>query len=154
MSEEKPQAHGRGEEDVPKVDVSERGAKLPDGSPQVMDRRLFVKLLVFDCPPGPSSKGAIDLLSREFERSGVSSVIYEDVNAPSGVGVVTFAEDPAHFVTAVRPAIAAAGPLTQRSTFSMLGRTYSQGYEQDLAFWLIDRPKSVMMNPEWKWAVW
>jgi chlorite dismutase len=36
----------------------------------------------------------------------------------------------------------------------MLGRTYSQGYEQDLAFWLIDRPMSVLENRDWPWAVW
>ena len=36
------------EEEIPKIDVSERGAKLADGSPQLLDRRLFVQLLVFD----------------------------------------------------------------------------------------------------------
>jgi chlorite dismutase len=36
----------------------------------------------------------------------------------------------------------------------MLGRTYSTGYEQDLAFWLLERPKQTVQNPAHDWAVW
>jgi chlorite dismutase len=142
------------EEEIPKIDVSERGAKLADGSPQLLDRRLFVQLLVFDCPPGTTADGAIDTLAKELQARGASSVLYADVNAPSGVGVLSYSDRPGDFIEKVRPAVAAAGSLVQRHDFSMLGRTYSQGYEQDLAFWLIDRPKSVMENAEWPWAVW
>jgi hypothetical protein len=142
------------EEEIPKIDVSERGAKLADGSPQLLDRRLFVQLLVFDCPAGTTSDRAIEVLAKELGARGASSVLYADVNAPGGVGVLSYSDNPADFVTKVRPAVAAAGPLEQRHGFSMLGRTYSQGYEQDLAFWLIDRPKGVMENAEWPWAVW
>jgi chlorite dismutase len=37
---------------------------------------------------------------------------------------------------------------------SMLGRTYSTGYESDLAYWLIERPKQTVQNADWPWAVW
>lgn len=36
----------------------------------------------------------------------------------------------------------------------MLGRTYSTGYERDLEFWLVRRPRETVLNPEWPWAVW
>ena len=58
------------EEEIPKIDVSERGAKLADGSPQLLDRRLFVQLLVFDCPAGTSADGAIDTLAKELKAVG------------------------------------------------------------------------------------
>ena len=141
------------EEEIPKVDVSERGAKLPDGSPQVMDRRLFVQLLVFDCQPSIAD-GAIKTLASELASRGADAVIYADVNAPGGIGVLTYSDSPAHFVERVRPAIAHSGALVQRHACTMIGRSYSQGYESDLQFWLIDRPKSVMQNAEWPWAVW
>jgi chlorite dismutase len=141
------------EEEIPKVDVSERGAKLPDGSPQVMDKRLFVQLLVFDCPPGQTD-GIVEKLTGELGSRGARGVIYADVNAPNGIGVLTYSENAADFVEKVRPAIGAAGPLAQRPGWAMLGRSYSQGYENDLQFWLIDRPKSVMENTKWPWAVW
>lgn len=141
------------EEEVPKVDVSERGAKLPDGSPQVMDRRLFVQLCAFDCPPG-GADGIVAKLVTELASRGANGVIYADVNAPNGIGLVTYSERPADFVEKVRPAVAAAGPLVQRHDFTMMGRSYSQGYETDLQFWLIDRPKGVMEDEASPWAVW
>ena len=36
----------------------------------------------------------------------------------------------------------------------MLGRTYSIGYEPDLADVLLHRPRRTVLNPEWTWAVW
>jgi len=41
-----------------------------------------------------------------------------------------------------------------RPELTMIGRTYSSGYEQDLEFWLIDRPQQTVLNPDWDWAVW
>ena len=141
------------EEELPKVDVSERGAKLPDGSPQTMDRRLYVQLLVFDCPPGQTD-GIVSKLAEELGSRGASGVVYADVNAPNGIGVLTYSENAADFVEKVRPAVGASGALVQRPGWAMLGRSYSQGHESDLQFWLIDRPKGVMENAASPWAVW
>lgn len=141
-------------EDIPRIDVSERGAKGADGQPQLLDKRLFVQLLVFDCPSGVRPDKVIETLTSELAARDVRAVIYEDVSAPAGIGVLSFDDDPSVFVRRVRPAVLAAGPLTQRLDFSMLGRTYSQGYEQDLNFWLLDRPRSVLENEAWPWAVW
>lgn len=141
-------------EEVPRVDVNERGAKGPSGEPQVMNQRLFVQLLVFDCAAGTTPAGQIERVAQELSQQQVGSVLYEDANAPRSIGVVTYGTDPALFVRKVRPALNAVGGLEQRIDYTMLGRTYSQGYEDNLQFWLIDRPKSVMENEAWPWAVW
>jgi len=142
------------EEEAHRIDVGERGGKGADGEPQVSNSRLFVQVLVFDCPSGTRPEGVAQTLAGELKQRGVSSVIYDDVNAPAGIGLVTYDEDPSVFVRKVRPAVNAAGPLVQRMDHNMLGRSYSLGYEPDLKHALIDRPKSVMQNPEWPWAIW
>ena len=144
-----------GHEDIPRIDVSERGAKGPDGQPQVMDKRLFVQLMVFECGEGLAPSNVIATLGAELEKRGVGAVLYEDVNAPRSIGVLAYDDDPSVFVRKLRPALEHIGPgLVQRHDFSMLGRTYSLGYEQDLAFWLLERPRKVMEDPSCPWAVW
>lgn len=150
MSESKERA----EEEIPKVEVGERGAKGADGQPQISNRRLFVQLLVFDCEPNTNPDDATKELAASLGRHGARGVVYHDVNAPRGLGVLTYSDDPSHFVMRTRPAIGAVSGLVQRMDHNMLGRSYSQGYEQDLGFWLVDRPMSVMENAAWPWAVW
>ena len=145
---------GGGHEESPRVDVSERGAKGPSGEPQVMNERLFVQLLVFDVALGTSPKKALKKLASELADRGVDAVLYDDANAPSGIGLLTYSADPAWFVDAVRPAVQSVDGLVQRRPFTMLGRTYSQGYEQDLAFWLLERPKTIVQDERWNWHVW
>jgi hypothetical protein len=147
--------HGAaGHDEVPRVDVSERGGKGADGQPQRMDRRLFMQVLVFDVDGSASPRKATKRLVAALEDGGVEAVVYDDANAPAGIGVLTYSDDPAHFVDAVRPAIQSVDGLVQRRSFTMLGRTYSQGHEQDLAFWLLDRPKGVVRDERWGWHVW
>src|SRR5690606_130991 len=57
---------------------------------------------------------------------------------------------------ALRPALADISKFQLKTdrAFTMLGRTYSTGYEPDLKHWLIDRPIETVCNPEWPWAVW
>jgi chlorite dismutase len=130
-------------------DISEKGG-LRNGQPQRSDRRLFMQLLVFGgCPDvGP--------LAQTLAHAGVGSVLYEDVNDPRGVALLTFAEDPTFFVGDVRPLLNE-GPfasLVQKPEYTMLGRTYSIGYEPDLADVLLQRPRRTVLNPEWRWAIW
>ena len=137
------------------LDIAERGAPK-DGQPQRMDRRLFMQLLCFRATD-PASAPALtrDLGAMLVERR-VPSVIYEDVNEPSGLGLLTFAEDPGFFTSDVRPVFAdgrLAG-LTLRPEMTMLGRSYSSGFEDDLPFWLLERPRKTVLNPVWPWAVW
>jgi chlorite dismutase len=140
---------------LPTIDTRERGAPK-DGAPQLMDRRLFMQLLVFQVPTGVSTIANQDALMSALEAADIPAVVYADVNDPRGVALLTFSEDPALFVESVRPLFETA-PLrdwTLRPELTMIGRTYSSGYEQDLTFWLLDRPRQTVLNPKWNWAVW
>ena len=139
----------------PEIDVRERGAPK-EGQPQFLDRRLFMQLLVFDCTGALSPRRAIEKLGASLSQRGAAAVLYEDVNNPAGIGLLTFSEEPLDFVTKVRPACSDTelGGLRLRPEFTMLGRTYSTGYEADLEFWLLKRPRDTVLNQAWPWAVW
>lgn len=148
--------HGPGksaESEPPEINISERGAPK-DGKPQMMDRRLFMQLLVFTSDRDPQYP-AHDL-ALELAKHKVASVIYQDVNDPNGLGLLTWGEDPSVFVDSVRPAIhrVSQGNLKLRPEFTMLGRSYSTGYENDLEFWLLRRPVETVLDPENTWCVW
>jgi hypothetical protein len=142
-----------GREELAEIDVRERGAER-EGQAQVMDRRLFMQFLAFHAGAA-TPKAAVDGLVDALVERRIPAVIYDDVNDPRGIGVLTWSEDPAHFVTMVRPVLGdPARDLVLRPELTMLGRTYSTGYEPDLAFWLLERPKQTVQNPAHDWAVW
>ena len=128
-----------------KIDVLERGANQ-----QTSARRLFAQLLVFgSCPEAKP-------LATALERGRIEGVLYADVNDPRGVGVLALSEDPAFFATRLREILSAepfAG-LSHRPELTMLGRTYSSGFEQDLDDWLLERPRRTVFNAAWPWAIW
>ena len=130
-------------------DLSEKGG-IRNGQPQRSDQRLFMQLLAFGgCH---DSRALADALAR----AGVTGVLYEDVNDPRGIALLTFDEDPAFFVDQVRPLLNAAPftSLAQKPEYTMLGRTYAIGYEPDLTDVLLQRPRRTVLNPAWRWAVW
>lgn len=88
--------------------------------------------------------------------SQAEAVLYLDVCDPKGVGVLTMTEDPTFLVTGLREALnsPAFGGLTRRPEFTMLGRTYSSGFEVDLEEYLLRRPRRVARKADWPWAVW
>jgi hypothetical protein len=130
-------------------DISEKGG-LKDGQPQTSDERLFMQLLAFgDCP---NARAVATHLSGAAE----AVAVYEDLNDPRGIAVLTVSQDPNVFIDEVRPRLTS-GPLAGLSLkpqFSMLGRTYSLGYEPDLREVLIERPRRTVLNPDWPWAIW
>lgn len=130
-------------------DLAEKGGNK-NGQPQRSNDRLFMQLLAFgDCHDSHALATALDA-------SGVSGVLYEDVNDPQGVAVLTVAQDPNVFVDEVRRLLGVEpfASLTQKPQFTMLGRTYSIGYEPDLAEVLLHRPRRTVLNRDWRWAVW
>jgi chlorite dismutase len=135
------------------LDLREHGAPR-EGQPQVLDRRLFMQLLVLDVGSDPGPAESARKLKAALSSAGMGAVIYEDVNHPFGIGLLTFSEDPEHFVTKVRPVVAALHSVELRSDFTMLGRSYASGFEPDLEDWLIRRPKATVLNEAWPWAVW
>jgi chlorite dismutase len=136
------------------IDVSERGAPR-DGKPQTMDRRLFMQLLVLDCRRAQSATEVVKTLTLALERNAQPAVVYENVNDPWGFGLLSWSENPADFVDKVRPAVAELGGKVElRPELTMIGRTYSSGFEPDLAYWLLERPRQTALNASWPWAVW
>lgn len=146
---------GHPQQELPEIDVRERGAPK-DGAPQEMDRRVFMQLLVFRIPEGSSVGSQQEALGKALQQGDVASVVYADVNDPRSIGLLTWSEDPALFVDQVRP-LFEREPLSAwslRPDMTMIGRSYSSGYEDDLEYWLIRRPQETVLNTEWNWAVW
>ena len=130
-------------------DLSEKGG-LKGGQPQRSDERLFMQLLAFGgCPDARA-------LVERVASAGVDGVVYEDLNDPRGIALLTLSRTPAVFIERVRPLLNGDGfaALTLKPDYTMFGRTYSLGYEPDLASALIDRPRRTVLNPAWPWAVW
>ena len=68
-------------------DLSERGG-MKDGQPQRSNERLFMQFLAFG--------GCADAspLADVLARARISGVLYEDLNDPRGIGLLTFSDDP------------------------------------------------------------
>jgi chlorite dismutase len=131
------------------LDLSEKG-KNKDGQTISMNRRLYMQLLAY------GSCRNVGSLIEALEQAHLGGVLYLDLNDPQGVALLTMHEDPNYFVTSLRqllnqPPFTA---LTPKPEYTMFGRTYAIGYEQDLEATLLTRPRSRVLDPEWTWAVW
>jgi len=140
---------------LPTIDVNEYGGKR-DGEKQTMNRRLFMQLLVFECPSGTLPDEIAAETANHLRARKCPAVIYADTMDPRGVGLLTWSEDPAHFVKVVRPLFGGEvlGRVTLRPEFAMIGRSYSLGHEPDLEFGLIQRPVKNVLNEALPWHVW
>src|SRR5262245_25790062 len=119
---------------LPTIDVNEYGGKK-DGERQAMNRRLFMELLVFRAPAGEAADTLGAATAATLRAAKIPAVVYADTVDPRSLGLLTWSEDPAHFVRKVRPLFASA-PLEKvelRQEFAMLGRAYATGHEPDLA---------------------
>jgi chlorite dismutase len=144
------------QEAPPELDIRERGAER-DGKPQLLDRRLFMQLLAFEAAPDASAAEALGLLREAVKASAMGAVIYEDATHPGGFAVLSFSEQPLDFVDKLRPPLGEAAlrrALRLREPLTMIGRTYSTGFEMDLEFWMLRRPRETVLNDAWPWAVW
>jgi Chlorite dismutase len=132
-----------------KLDITEKGG-IRNGERQVSDRRLFMQLLGFGhCHESRA-------LAEALEASGIPSVLYEEVSDIHGVGLLTWSDNADFFVTTLRPFLLqpAFATLTPKLEYSMLGRTYSIGYEPDLNDWLLEKAPRTVTNRAVPWAVW
>lgn len=97
-----------------------------------------------------------DALIEALKAAPFKSVLYADVNDHHGVGLLTFAEDVNFFIDTLRPFLLD-GPfatLEPKPEFTMLGRTYTIGYESDLDDVLLERPVRRALDPKSKWVIW
>jgi chlorite dismutase len=140
---------------LPEIDVNEYGGKK-DGTRQSMNRRLFMQLLVFDVPAPHSADAVGGQAAALLRERKVPGVVYADAMDPRGVGLLSWSDDPAHFVRSVRPLFATEqlSHVQLRSDYAMIGRTYATGYEPDLEFWLLRRPVENVNNADFNWHVW
>lgn len=132
------------------VDLREVGASI-DGEPQVSDRRLFLQLHVFEDCLDPNN------IVEVLEKSNLNAVLYDDINNPTGIGVLFIVEDPAVLATEVRYLLVGlqqAANVSYRPEMTMIGRTYSSGREPNLEEWLLNKPLQNALNPDFPWAIW
>ena len=150
MSEAPQEAKG-----LPPIDVNEYGGKK-DGERQKLNRRLFMQLLVFDVAKGEGANGVGATLAGQLAEKKIPGVVYADTMSPRGLGLLTWSEDPAHFVTNVRPLFGHAKLLgvEHRHDFAMIGRAYATGHEPDLEYVVTKRPIDNVMNAAYPWHVW
>lgn len=129
------------------LDLSEKGS-----GGESLDRRLFVQFLGFG-GVGPALESS---LKRDLESSSLTAVFYSDINDHRGAGLLTMSETPDFFVTELRRFLSSSSfaGLEPKPEYTMLGRTYSLGYEKDLEKTLISGPMQKIFDPELKWAIW
>lgn len=138
---------------LPSIDINEYGGRR-DGERQALNRRLFMQLLVFRAPGDGAELAA--RTTAALREAGLASVVYADTMDPRGYGLLTWSEQPADFVTRVRP-LFTGGPLAHaepRPELAMIGRSYSLGHEPDLEHGLLHRPVNNVLNPAFPWHVW
>jgi chlorite dismutase len=134
---------------VEQLDIREKGG-VRAGVQQTSEKRLFMQLLVF------GNARDTDALAAALNASGIAGVLYEDANDPQGVGVLTWSDDPNHFLDKVRQVLnsTAFAGLVLKPEYTMMGRSYAIGHEPNLEDWLLQRSPRSVTSPEWKWAVW
>ena len=128
------------------IDLSEKG-RGSTGIQLSLDKRLFMQFMAFH--------GQRDVMIKQLKAKSIQAVVYQDVNDASSFGVMVYCQNPSYIIDKFQPLLntLAASSLTQNHDFTMLGRTYSIGYENDLEDVLIQRPVSRICNPETPWAV-
>jgi chlorite dismutase len=138
-----------GIEEVEQLDLSEKG-RTPDGRIIASERRLFMQLLAYGgCADKTAPINALD-------ESGLDAVLYEDINDPQGIAILTMSSDPDAFLGRIRQVLNRPPfvNLQFKPEYTMLGRTYALGYEQDLEETLIHRPRGRVQDPKLPWAIW
>ncbi len=131
------------------IDISEKG-RNQSGEAISLDRRLFMQLLAFG---GVSNVAS---LIEALAEANLPGALYADVNDPQGVALLSFTEDPNFFIDVARPFVKAPpfNLLSPKPEYTMLGRTYAIGYENDLEQALITRPRQKVCNTAMPWAIW
>lgn len=134
---------------VETIDLREKGG-VRAGVQQTSDRRLFIQLLAF------GGAGDTQALTVALESSGLEAVLYEDVNDPHGVALVTWSDNPDFFIKTLRPFLQESpfALLSLKPEYTMMGRSYALGHEPNLEDWLLERSPRAITDPEWTWHIW
>ena len=135
--------------DLENIDLTEKG-RSPSGEVLTSTRRLYMQFMAFGDVKDTQT------LVWALESAGIEGALYEDINDPRGVGLITYSEEPEYFVDQLRPFLGKPpfGDLTPKPEYTMLGRTYAIGYEPDLDETLVTRPRSRVIDPDLRWVIW
>lgn len=130
------------------LNLSEKGKN--DGEIISLDRRLFMQFLALQGHGDPT------FFANSLEERQIGGALYRDINDPRGWGLVTYTENPENFLDKNRMLLNQEpfSRLDIKQEFTMLGRTYSLGHEDDLEFTLITKPIQRVTDPDLPWAVW
>ncbi|MDG1875251.1 MAG: chlorite dismutase family protein [Mariniblastus sp.] len=134
-------------DNVGNIDLSEKG-RSAEGKPVALDRRLFMQFMVY-------RNVNIDLLVEQFENISAQAVIYQDLSDSKSIGIMVYCENPSYIVDQIQPILnrTELAEMEYREEFTMVGRTYSIGYEADLEDVLISRPARRICDKATPWAV-
>lgn len=135
--------------DIAIPDLTEKGRNAA-GEVISLDRRLFMQILAWT---GCHDHGE---LVAALDDSDLDGALLLDVNDPQGVALVVASESPEFFTGPLRSFLNQSpfAELTPRPNFTMMGRSYSIGYEADLENVLVKRPLQRITNPASPWQVW
>lgn len=135
------------------VDLREKGRK--NGEEISLDRRLFMQFLAFGGATGAGAT-SVEKLTDALADLDADTVLYADVNDAHGIGLLTLSESPDFYIDTLRPLLQKApfSDLTPKPEMTMMGRTYTIGYEPDLEEALITRPRRKVLNPDLRWVIW
>ena len=138
-----------GSEGSERIDLSEKG-RTSDGRVISSDSRLFMQLLAYG---GCQDRAPLVEALRD---SGLDAVLYEDINDPQGIGLLNISRDPNEFLGRLRQVLNKPPfvDLHFKPEYTMLGRTYALGYEEDLEQALVHRPRGRVQDPNLPWAIW
>lgn len=131
------------------IDLAERG-RSATGESIAIDRRLFMQFFAF------TNCDDIQAVTKQAQQENWQSIIYEDINDPNGFGILSFSEHPEYFAEQINRRLRDHQwqALRLLPELTMLGRTYTLGYEPDLVDTLLTRPIERVCNPMTPWAVW
>jgi chlorite dismutase len=137
------------QQEKPSLDLREKG-KNTAGEVIYLDRRLYMQLLAYG---GCQNVGS---LIEALGEAGLEGVLYLDLNDPQGIALLTFSESPDHFLLTVRQFLNQPpfSQLTAKPEYTMFGRTYALGHEDDLERAILVRPRQKVLNPAQPWAIW
>lgn len=137
------------QESTDSLDLGER-SQTADGRSLRLERRLYMQLHAF----GGSEDSAP--LVEALAGATWPGVLYEDLNDPRGVALLTWSDDPGFFISDLRRFLRQPPfrGLAPKPEYTMLGRTYAQGHEPDLEQALITRPREKVCDPAMPWAIW
>lgn len=138
------------EETVPVLpDILEHG-RSHDGNVVHSDRRIFMQLLTFSGCKDPQP--CIDFIRDQ----GWDAVVYQDAADPWGIGLLLMDTDPDFFVSTTIPALRPSpfSALKPKEDGTLFARSYSIGYESDLDYTLVTRPRQRALSPDCPWVIW